>query len=266
MSDSLVEIITRYTEAQTGDSPYATAIPGLIIMRANHEKQPSHLIFKPALCVVAQGAKWSVIGNQRFDYRAGQALVVSVETPALGRVAQASPSEPYLGVIIEFDLAIMREVMEALDTPPPATGDVGFGVFVADFSGPLADCVWRSVRLLDTPRAIPMLYPSIMREICYWLLTGPHGAEVARIALANSHAQRVISAIHALRDRFAESVRIEDPGLDRADEFLGVSSGIQGTYLDDAAAIPEATPPARGAPLDGDRCGERRDGRFSGRL
>ena len=55
-----------------------------------------------------------------------------------------------------------------------------------------------------------MLYPSIMREICYWLLTGPHGAEVARIALANSHAQRVISAIHALRDRFAESVRIED--------------------------------------------------------
>jgi AraC-like DNA-binding protein len=210
MSDSLVEIITRYTEAQTGDSPYATAIPGLIIMRANHEKQPSHLIFKPALCVVAQGAKWSVIGNQRFDYRAGQALVVSVETPALGRVAQASPSEPYLGVIIEFDLAIMREVMEALDTPPPATGDVGFGVFVADFSGPLADCVWRSVRLLDTPRAIPMLYPSIMREICYWLLTGPHGAEVARIALANSHAQRVISAIHALRDRFAESVRIED--------------------------------------------------------
>ena len=50
----------------------------------------------------------------------------------------------------------------------------------------------------------------IMREICYWLLAGPHGGEVAQMTLANSHTQRVISAIHSLRNRFAEPVRIEE--------------------------------------------------------
>jgi hypothetical protein len=74
---------------------------------------------------------------------------------------------------------------------------------VTDFGGPLTDCVLRLVRLLGTPAAIPMLYPAIMREICYWLLTGPHGGEVARMTLANSHAHHVVSAIHVLRDRFA---------------------------------------------------------------
>jgi transcriptional regulator GlxA family with amidase domain len=49
-----------------------------------------------------------------------------------------------------------------------------------------------------------------MREICYWLLTGPHGGEVVKMVLANSHEQRVIKAIHALRDRFAEPIRVDE--------------------------------------------------------
>jgi len=210
MLDGFVEAIRRYTDAQGGESPFLTVIEGLTILRSNHEKPPNHLIFKPALCMVVQGAKWAIFGDRRFDYRAGQALVVSVEMPALGTVAEASPTEPYLGIIIEFDLAVMRQVMGQLNTPPEASNKVGQGVFVTDFDGPLEDCALRMVRLLDTPEAIPVLYPTIMREICYWLLTGPHGSDIVKMTLTNSHAQQVISAIHLLRDRFAEPVRITE--------------------------------------------------------
>jgi AraC-like DNA-binding protein len=211
MSNALVENVKRYTDKQAGrESPFATAIEGVTVLRWDHEKHPSHLIMKPALCVVVQGAKWTTFGDRRYDYRAGQALVVSVEMPAFSRVVKASPAEPYLGIVIEFDLAIMRDVMACLDTPPTPEDHLGRGVFVTDFDGPLADCVLRMVRLLDTPHAIPILAPMIMREICYWLLTGPHGNEVARVVLANSHVQRVVTAIHALRDQFNETVRIED--------------------------------------------------------
>jgi len=210
MSDALMDAVTRYTDAQTGESPFVTAVEGLTILRSNQETRPNHLIHKPALCIVVQGAKWTTFGHRRFEYRAGQALVVSVETPAFGRVVEASPEKPFLGVIIEFDLAIMREVMEALDTFPKSSGDARSGVFVTNFDGPLADCALRMVRLLDTPNAVPMIYPLLMREISYWLLTGPHGGEIAGLALSSSRSQRVISAIHALRERFAEPVRIED--------------------------------------------------------
>jgi len=81
---------------------------------------------------------------------------------------------------------------------------------VTNFDGPLADCALRMVRLLGTPQAIPVLYPAIMREICYWLLSGPEGGEVVQMTLANSHARCVLSAIHCLRERFAEPVRIEE--------------------------------------------------------
>ncbi len=175
MPDTLAQAIARYADAQPGESPFVTAIEGLTLLRSFHEKRPNAMIFKPALCIAAQGAKWATFGERRFDYRAGQALIVSVETPAFGRVVEASPSEPFLGAVIEFDLAIMHDVLEALeglDTQPKAMGDAGSGVFVTDFDGPLADCALRMVQLLGTPRAIPMLSPLIMREICYWLLTG----------------------------------------------------------------------------------------------
>ncbi len=210
MLDQLAEAVRRYTDLQVGESPFRTAVKGLTILRSDHEKRPNHLIFKPALCVVVQGAKWAIFGDKRLDYRAGQALVVSVEIPAFGTVAEASPSDPYLGLIIEFDLAVMREVLGELAAPPEARHSVTRGVFVTDFNGPLEGCALRMVRLLETPKAIPVLYPAIMREICYWLLTGPHGGDVVKMTLANSHEQRVIRAIHTLRDRFAEPVRIED--------------------------------------------------------
>jgi len=210
MSGALVEAVKRYSDAQAGESPFATAIEGLTILRLDHLKPPSHVIFKSALCIVVQGAKWSIFGGKRFDYRAGEALVVSIEMPSFGRVAEASPTEPYLCVIIEFDLTAMRDVMELLDEPPTPSGAVGGGVFVTNFDGPMADCALRMVRLLGTPKAIPMLYPSIMRELCYWLLTGPHGGDVSKMELSNSHAWRVITAIQASRERFAQPVRIAE--------------------------------------------------------
>lgn len=208
--NGLAEALTHYTDRQVGQSPFITAIEGLTILRSDHERAPTHTIIRPALCVVAQGEKWSTFGKQRFEYKAGQALVVGIEMPSVGRIVAASPREPFLGTVIEFTPAIMRDVMEHMDAPLKTNGTVGRGVFVTDFEGPLADCVLRLIRLLDTPDAIPALHPLIMREICYWLLAGPRGGDIAGMTLANSYAQRVIGAIHCLRARFTEAIRIDE--------------------------------------------------------
>jgi AraC-like DNA-binding protein len=208
--DTLVDALVRYTDRQPGESPYTTAIDRMVIMRSNQPKPPSHLIFRPSMCIVAQGAKWAMFGDRQLEYRAGQALVIGVDTPSIGRVVEASPDEPCLVMAFELDLAIMRSVSDALETSPRAGGEPGRGVLVTDFQGPLADCALRLVRLLDTPKAIPALYPIVMREICYWLLTGPHGGDIARMTLASSPARPLMDALHSLRDRFRESVRIQD--------------------------------------------------------
>ena len=208
---SLQEAVARWTELQGGAGPWKTTVPGLTLLRSAQQNRTNVHICKPALCIVVQGAKWTMFGETRFDYHAGQALVVSVELPAFSTIVEASPSAPYLGMVVEFDLALMREVMESLDVPPGTAGEVDRSAFVTDFDGPLADCALRLLRLLDgRGRATSLLYPGIMREICYWLLTGPHGAEVMSMTVGKMHTKDVLSAIHFLRDRFTKAIRMEE--------------------------------------------------------
>ena len=210
MIGALADALLRFTERQDGESPYLTAIESMAILRTDHPRPPMHRLSQPALCIVAQGAKWATFGAERLEYRAGQALVVGVETPSVGRVFEARPGQPCLVLMLGLDLAMLRSVAEALDPPPTPSGVAGRGVFVAQVGDGLADCALRLVRLLDTPQAIPMLYPIIMREICYWLLAGPQGGEVARLVLATSPSQNLVAAIHRLRERFREPIRVED--------------------------------------------------------
>jgi transcriptional regulator GlxA family with amidase domain len=77
-------------------------------------------------------------------------------------------------------------------------------------SAPLTDCMLRLVRLLDLPQAVPVLFPAIMREICFWLLTGENGGEVCKLALPDSHTRRIASAIYLLRDNFTRAIRVRE--------------------------------------------------------
>ncbi len=210
MASPLAETLLRYTERQTGESPFRTPIPGVAVMRSDHPKPPSHILSGPAVCLVAQGAKWGNFGGQQLEYRAGQALVIGVETPSVGKVFEAMPGAPCLVLMFELDLSVLREVAETLETLPDVSGPPRLGVFVAEFDGPLADCALRLARLLETPQAVPALHPAIMREICYWLLVGPHGGDTARLAVKTGPSRHVTDALRSLRDRFRDTVRVED--------------------------------------------------------
>uniref|UniRef100_UPI001C2CDD3A AraC family transcriptional regulator n=1 Tax=Sphingomonas bacterium TaxID=1895847 RepID=UPI001C2CDD3A len=87
----LAQALLRWTHICPDQSPITTAIDGMIIMRSDHPKPPVHLVQQPSVCVVAQGAKWAMFGGDQLEYRAGQALVIGVDTPSIGRVVEASP-------------------------------------------------------------------------------------------------------------------------------------------------------------------------------
>jgi len=120
----LADAIDRYTASQPGSNPYVTEIAGLTLVRADCTMPPMPLLYKPALCLVAQGAKRGTFGTTSVEYRAGQALVVGVEMPGIGRVTEASPGTPYVGAIVEFDLAVMRDVLAEIDVSPEPSYEI----------------------------------------------------------------------------------------------------------------------------------------------
>ena len=210
MPNRLATALLRYADRYPGTSPCATPLEGVFILRSDQPKPPTLRTASPALCIVAQGAKWASFGGERLEYREGQALVVGVQTPSRGRVFEASPNKPCLVLLLQLDLAMIRTVANEMTSAPVPSGDPGRGVFVASFDGPLADCALRVVRLLDTPDAAAILQPMIMREIAYWLLAGPNGAQVAKLASIQHPSHTLARAVDNLRENFAKPMRVED--------------------------------------------------------
>jgi AraC-like DNA-binding protein len=210
MSPTLIAALNRYLDSNGGDDGVlVTPIEGLFLMRSTCERLPHHVMYKPALCITVQGAKQVLFGDKLFDYGEMQALVVGVEQPGVGRVTRASLREPYLGIFLQLDLGILREVTAQLSPPPKPNGSTRMGVFAMEVDGPLADCIGRMIQMLVTPQAAPILYPAIMRELSYWLLTGESAGEICKLVSPNGRTQRIAEAICLLRDDIARPIRIE---------------------------------------------------------
>jgi AraC-like DNA-binding protein len=169
-----------------------------------------HAIYEPALIVVVQGAKDIMLGDALLTYTTGQYLVMSVGLPVLARITQASAARPYLALALTIDLPVIQDLMLQLGPAPAAAAARStLGLFVGTLTGPQADCMARIGALLQTPAALRVLYPSIARELYYWLLTGPDGAEFRRLAAPGSHTWRIAEAIAAMRAELTANVPIE---------------------------------------------------------
>ena len=208
----LTALVKQYTDKERSSSPYATAIDGLSMLRSDPLKQPSQCTIKPALCITLQGEKSATFGVTSHRYAAGHGLVVTVEMPEHGTMRAASKTQPYLGLVLELNLQILKEFVEARSHEPALRAGVKpSGLFTLRLNAQLIDCALRAVKLLATPEAILALYPGIMREICYWLLKGAPGDQLLRVlTLTNGHDSKVMQAIQILRDRFRETFHIED--------------------------------------------------------
>lgn len=207
---SLAGAVTAYIEAQGGgQGVFPTPIAGFNIVRSFKERMRMRQVYKPSICVVLQGAKEIILGEETLRYGAMQCLAVGMTLPATGHIVEANPDAPYTGIMLEFDVTMIRDVLEQLEAPPAPPVKSGPCLFVRQVDEPLADCIVRLFRMCETPKAIPILFPSVMREICYWLLSGPNGGELCKLVEPESNAARIAKALHVMHEDIARTLRVE---------------------------------------------------------
>lgn len=193
------------------DGSHATAIPRLALARATQMQKPVRAMHEPAFCVLAQGSKRVLLGDEVYVYDSSQYLVVSQNLPVSGQVIDASPEAPYLGLRLSFDpkdiaaLGLELKLGEQVQRRASERG-----IFTGELSTTLLDPLLRLVKLLDTPEDVSALAPLITREILYRLLRSPDGWRLAQMALVDSHSQRIAQAISLLSQRYQEPLRVED--------------------------------------------------------
>ncbi len=148
-----------------------------------------------------------MLGDEVFEYREGQFLVVTVDLPIAGCVIQASPELPYLAAGLKLQAATISSLLLEMDPADMAASEPA-GFAVSDAPEELLDTVVRMLRLKDSPRDAGVLGPLVERELVWRLLHGAQGAMVRQIGLADSRLSQIGRAIRFIRDHHAEAISI----------------------------------------------------------
>jgi AraC-like DNA-binding protein len=202
------ELVARVARIVSTDGTVEN-LDGVRLRRASAPTELGHGTSFPSLCVVAQGAKETRLGERRFGYDPDRCLVVSTTLPFASRVTEASAECPYLGVVVVLEPALVGSVMgEAAPVTPRGRAAVA-AMDVGPLDTELLEAVLRLVRLAEVPADARVLVPLIKREMVYRLLAGGQGDRVRQIATMGD-GNRIAEAIARLRRDFNRPVRMED--------------------------------------------------------
>lgn len=184
-------------------------LPGLHLSRVSLPRERIPSVVAPSLCVIAQGSKEVLMGNNRYRYDPYHYLLTTVQLPRISQVLEASPAQPYLSFRLELPPTLVGTLMtETGHTPLPEAADVS-AIDVSPLHGDLLDAIVRLVRLLDCPAEAKALMPLITREIIYRLLIGDQGGRLRHMAVLGGYTPHIARAVERLRQEFDQPLRIE---------------------------------------------------------
>ena len=193
------------------DGSFELRVPGLHASRFSRiNKECVHALRVPSLCIVAQGAKTVIVGDEVFEYDASRMIVFSVALPVAAQITQASHSEPYLALKLDLDQRKIAElVLKVYPHGLPPVQDRS-AVYLTPVDKSIVGAATRLMECLAHPGDAELLAPLVMDEILIRLLRSPIGVRVAQMGFAESSVHRVEKAISWLRANFSQPTKVED--------------------------------------------------------
>jgi AraC-like DNA-binding protein len=193
------------------DGTFELRIPGLWASRFSRiNSECAHVLRLPSLCIIAQGAKTVILGQEVLEYDPSRMLVFSVALPIASQITQASRSEPYLALRLDLDpLKISELVLKVYPNGLPSVQERR-AVYVTPVDASIINATNRLMECLGQPGDVELLAPLMVDEILIRLLRSPIGVRVAQMGFRESSVHRLAKAISWLRANFSQPIKVEE--------------------------------------------------------
>jgi len=162
-------------------------------------------LYEPVLCLILQGRKQVIVGEQTVSFGPGECLLVSHDLTVGSRITKA----PYVALVFAVDVGTIRtlhdEVAESYFNSERARAAE---MHRADPG--LLDALRRYLALADSPTDAKVLGPLISKEIHYRLLVAPFGGMLRNLVRQDSNASAIARAIGHIRSDIRSPIVIPD--------------------------------------------------------
>jgi AraC-like DNA-binding protein len=193
------------------DGKHPLRLDGTYAIRISRvTSRPLFATLRPSLCIVAQGAKVLMLGNEVLHYDAARMLVLGLDVPAAGHVTRASSREPFLGFTLDLDPIRIAELAGRIFPGGPPRPLDPRAVYVGTTDDGLVEAVTRLVDLMGDADDARFLGPVGIDEILVCVLRSGIGPRVAQFAQPDSGIQRIADVVRWMREHFAQPLVVAD--------------------------------------------------------
>lgn len=235
--EQLATLAQEWLDRNAEEASSDRVLPDILVLQSSKPTPLAPTLYEPVACLILQGEKEVLLGDAIFHLGRGDILVVSHDVPVNSRITTARPGEPYLAVILQLDVSLLRSLY---DDAGHAAGDVGVEgsgtpALASTVPGPqLVDAIARYLALAEDGVEAKVLGPAVRREIHFRLLMAPSGGTLRSLLRHDSHASMVARAISRIREDYRQTISV--PELARQ---VGMSPSSLHTHF---RAITSTTP------------------------
>ncbi|MDR3096034.1 MAG: AraC family transcriptional regulator [Paraburkholderia sp.] len=201
----IVELLLQLTQR---DGVHPTSIDCVRLLRGSESHPRRPVMYEPSIVIVCQGRKRGFLGDRVFIYDAQQYLVLSVPLP-FECETEATPEKPILAISIRVDLTMVAELLMALNDTRGSAVAEPVGIYATPLDAPLSNAVLRLVEALAQPSDARILGPSIVREICYRVLSGEQGDAIRAALTHQHHFGRIAKALRRIHTDYRGDLDVE---------------------------------------------------------
>ncbi len=214
VSRLLEELRTLVLPRAPSNGANSLGLPGAWAYRADGPERFSKRNAS-TLCVgvVLQGKKEVDLGGELLQYDAAHCIVLTGELEYAARVVEASPSRPYLSLVLSVQPDLVARTLLALGevdpAPQPRVVGAPRSAFLANVDDRVLEPLVRFVRCLDDAAERRVIAPLAIEELVFRLLRSDAAGALRRAACRGGDEGRIADSMAFIRANARRKLTVE---------------------------------------------------------
>jgi len=207
MLEEIKNIVTKCLNEKSVTGDFYAFSERVFCFRETGVTNLEDTFYEPALCLVLQGSKQTILGERQLRLSAGDTVLISHHVPVRARITNASETKPYMALIVRLDMATIRTFSVEIERVSNHS-KVAHSVASEKADKVLLETLHRLLAVLSDPLEAATIGESVLKELHLRILQAPHGGMLRQLASHKDMANRIAKAIQFVREHYSESLAV----------------------------------------------------------
>lgn len=183
--------------------------PSMRLLYGTTPNARTPVMYEPGIVILFSGHKTGYLNDRIFRYDANEYLLLTVPLPFECETF-ATPEVPLAGVRINIDILQLQDLLMDIGEDelfhPEACST---GINSAQLSEEILCAVERLLDVLQRPLDARILGRQIVREILYYVMTGPRGEALLALVSRQTHFSLISRVLRRIETQYTENLSVD---------------------------------------------------------